>query len=67
MNVRTPSTAPLSLLRQQYLDFLNREPDPTGYAAWQGVINGCAAGNTTCDRIMSHRPSSASPEFQDRG
>jgi Bacterial Ig domain/Calx-beta domain/Domain of unknown function (DUF4214) len=54
-------------IRQQYLDFLNREPDPDGYAAWQQVINNCPAGDTTCDRIHVSSAFFRSPEFQDRG
>ena len=54
-------------VRQQYLDFLNREPDPAGYAAWQSVINTCPAGDTTCDRIHVSSAFFRSPEFQDRG
>ena len=54
-------------VRQQYLDFLNREPDPGGYAAWQAVINGCPQGDTTCDRIHVSSSFFRSPEFQDRG
>ncbi len=54
-------------MRQQYVDFLNREPDPGGYAAWQSVINNCAAGDTNCDRIDVSSAFFRSPEFQDRG
>ena len=54
-------------VRQQYLDFLNREPDPGGFAAWQQVINNCPAGDTTCDRIHVSSNFFRSPEFQDRG
>jgi hypothetical protein len=54
-------------VRQQYLDFLNREPDPGGFAAWQQVINNCPAGDTTCDRIHVSSAFFRSPEFQDRG
>ncbi len=54
-------------VRQHYLDFLNREPDPGGYAGWQAVLNGCAPGNTTCDRIHVSSAFFRSPEFQDRG
>jgi hypothetical protein len=54
-------------VRQQYLDFLNREPDPVGYAAWQAVINGCAAGDISCDRIHVSSAFFRSPEFQERG
>jgi len=54
-------------VRQQYVDFLTREPDPGGFAAWQAVINGCAAGDTNCDRIHVSSSFFRSPEFQDRG
>jgi hypothetical protein len=54
-------------VRQQYLDFLNREPDPAGFAAWQQLINSCPAGDTNCDRIHVSSAFFRSPEFQDRG
>jgi hypothetical protein len=54
-------------VRQQYLDFLNREPDPAGFASWQSLINNCPAGDTTCDRIHVSSAFFRSPEFQDRG
>ena len=54
-------------VRQQYLDFLNREPDPGGNAAWQSVINSCPPGDTSCDRIHVSSAFFRSPEFQDRG
>ncbi|MFZ0062811.1 MAG: Calx-beta domain-containing protein, partial [Pyrinomonadaceae bacterium] len=54
-------------VRQQYLDFLSREPDPAGNAAWQSVINTCPIGDTTCDRIHVSSAFFRSPEFQDRG
>jgi hypothetical protein len=53
-------------VRQQYLDFLGREPDPSG-AAWQALINGCAPGDISCDRIHVSSAFFRSPEFQDRG
>jgi hypothetical protein len=54
-------------VRQQYIDFLGREPDPSGYAAWQDILNKCAAGDTSCDRISVSSGFFRSPEFQDRG
>ena len=54
-------------VRQQYLDFLSREPDPGGYAGWQAVINNCPPGDTTCDRIHVSSAFYRSPEFLDRG
>ena len=55
------------LCEAQYLDFLKREPDPAGNAAWQQVINNCPPGNTTCDRIHVSSAFFRSPEFQVRG
>jgi len=43
----TPTSNPIddtnSFVRQQYLDFLNREPDAGGFAYWTNLINGCGA------------------------
>ena len=54
-------------VRQQYLDFLNREPDPAGFAAWQTILNNCIPGDTSCDRIHVSSAFFRSPEFQGRG
>ncbi len=66
-NGANPIEGTAFFVRQQYLDFLNREPDPVGSAAWQTVINGCMAGDTTCDRIHVSSSFFRSPEFQVRG
>ena len=54
-------------VRQHYIDFLSREPDPAGAAGWEAVINNCPAGDTTCDRIHVSSSFFRSPEFQGRG
>src|SRR5205085_333542 len=54
-------------VRQQYIDFLGREPDPQGFSAWQNILNTCAAGDTSCDRIAVSSGFFRSPEFQARG
>jgi hypothetical protein len=54
-------------VRQHYLDFLGREPDPPGFGAWVSLINGCAPGNATCDRIHVSQAFFESEEFQQRG
>ncbi|HEX8632606.1 MAG TPA: TIGR03118 family protein [Pyrinomonadaceae bacterium] len=54
-------------VRQHYLDFLGREPDPGGFNAWVGILNGCSAGVTSCDRVTVSRSFFESPEFQSRG
>ena len=54
-------------VRQQYLDFLGREPDPFGFAGWTSTINNCAPGDTNCDRIHVSQLFFQSQEFQERG
>ncbi len=70
------NTAPF-LVRQQYLDFLNREPDTAGFNAWVGVLQRCAyeghfgpgksGSDPTCDRILVSSSFFRSPEFQIKG
>ena len=52
---------------QHYVDFLNRMPEPGGYAGWQAVLNGCVPVTESCDRIHVSAAFFQSPEFQDRG
>ncbi|MDQ1524437.1 MAG: trimeric autotransporter adhesin [Pyrinomonadaceae bacterium] len=61
-------------VRQQYLDFLSREPDQGGLNAWLGVLNNCANAFTgpnvasQCDRIyVSGEGFFRSQEFQLKG
>ena len=54
-------------VRQHYLDFLHREPDPKGDANWQALLNGCAQGDTSCDRVHVSSSFFRSSEFQSRG
>jgi hypothetical protein len=62
-------------VRQQYLDFLSREPDQDGYDAWLRVLNNCADVNNTdpnsphagCDRITVSSAFFGSQEFQLKG
>ncbi|MEP6920076.1 MAG: carboxypeptidase regulatory-like domain-containing protein [bacterium] len=54
-------------VRQQYVDFLSREPDPAGYQGWQDIINHCTPGDTECDQIHVSSAFFRSPEFQERG
>jgi Tol biopolymer transport system component len=54
-------------VRQHYLDFLNREPDPVGFAGWQSILNNCAFGDPNCDRITVSSDFYRSEEFQTRG
>jgi len=54
-------------VRQQYLDFLGREPDAAGFASWVSLLNGCAPGNTTCDRVAVSQSFFGSQESLTRG
>jgi uncharacterized repeat protein (TIGR01451 family) len=54
-------------VRQHYIDFLGREPDPVGYQGWQNTLNNCASGDKTCDRIEVSAGFFRSAEFQERG
>ena len=62
-------------VRQQYLDFLSREPEQSGFDAWTGVLNRCAdPGNVDpnnpsagCDRITVSASFFGSTEFQLKG
>jgi hypothetical protein len=54
-------------IRQHYIDFLGREPEPAGLAGWLNVYNNC--GTTVqqpCDRTEISSAFFRSPEFQDR-
>jgi serine protease AprX len=54
-------------VRQQYLDFLGREPDPPGFIGWVSTIRNCAAGDPSCDRVHVSEAFFRSAEFQERG
>jgi hypothetical protein len=62
-------------VRQQYLDFLSREPDAPGLNAWLNVLNNCAdvnnldpnAPSAGCDRILVSSSFFGSQEFQLKG
>ncbi len=62
-----PIDDPQFFVRQHYIDFLNREPDEPGFAAWVSILNNCAAGDTSCDRVHVSEDFFKSPEFQQRG
>src|SRR5215471_14820066 len=54
-------------VRQQYVDFLGREPEEKGFNDWTDTINNCAAGDVSCDRIHVSEMFFRSQEFQARG
>jgi hypothetical protein len=73
----TPASNPINdprfFLRQQYLDFLGREPDADGLANWMATLTGCPNGgfgefeNPDCDRVHVSAGFVQSHEFQGRG
>ena len=54
-------------VQQQYIDFLNRMPDPPGFQGWLNVLNTCSGDTTQCDRIHVSEGFFKSPEFGQRG
>jgi uncharacterized repeat protein (TIGR01451 family) len=59
-------------VRQQYVDFLGREPDSIGLQGWQNVLNNCPpsgkdANGNFCDRVEVSAGFFKSKEFQERG
>lgn len=53
-------------VRQQYLDFLNREPEPGGWNDWSVYADGCPPGNSQCvtdRRVITSSGFFRSPEF----
>jgi uncharacterized protein (TIGR03118 family) len=68
-----PSTNPIDsaqfFVRQQYLDFLNREPDLSGFNFWTNQITSCGS-DATCIAVKRINVSAAfflSIEFQNTG
>ena len=52
---------------QQYVDFLNREPDSTGFANWTSNLNACSPSDWPClnaQRIHTMRGMIESAEFR---
>ena len=56
-------------VRQQYLDFLGREPDAAGFNAYVTLLDNCPDRINTpgCDRVTVSAAFVGSPEFQQRG
>ena len=61
------------LVQQQYIDFLGRFPDGTGFANWFNMVSNCPNGgfgefdNPQCDRVKLSAAFIQSYEFQQRG
>ncbi|MEO7971238.1 MAG: PQQ-dependent sugar dehydrogenase, partial [bacterium] len=68
-NGPNPIDTPEFFVRQHYLDFLNREPDPPGFAFWVNEISLCGS-NQQCIEVKRINVSAAfffSIEFQETG
>ena len=67
--VRAQSFNTAFFVRQQYLDFLSREPDQSGFTFWQGDLDQCGA-DEQCKEVKRINVSAAfflSIEFRDTG
>jgi len=67
--VSNPIDTTSFFVRQQYLDFLNRAPDPAGFAFWVNNIDSCA-GDVGCREVKRIDTSASfflSNEFQRTG
>jgi hypothetical protein len=67
--VRAESFDTPFFVRQQYLDFLGREPDTAGFGFWQNELNSCGS-NAQCREVKRVNVSAAfflSIEFQNTG
>jgi hypothetical protein len=68
-----PIDCPDFFIRQQFLDFLGREPDSNGFANWMATLTGCPNDgfgefdNPYCDRVHVSAGFVQSNEFQGRG
>jgi hypothetical protein len=65
----SPIDATPDYVRQNYMDFLNRAPDSSGFAFWQSEINSCGA-DANCAAVKRVNVSAAfflSIEFQNTG
>jgi Tol biopolymer transport system component len=69
MGCANPIDCPDFFIRQHYLDFLNREPDPEGLAFWTNEITSCG-GDPQCIEVKRISVSASfflSIEFQNTG
>jgi hypothetical protein len=69
VNAANPIFLTPFFVRQHYLDFLSREPDPAGFSTWTNLLNNCSNVNNdpTCDRILVSSSFFGSQEFQLKG
>ena len=62
-----PIDCPEFFIQQHYFDFLNREPEVSGFSGWLALLNNCLSGDPNCDRLHISSAFFRSSEFQGRG
>jgi hypothetical protein len=62
-----PTDAAAFYVRENYLDFLNREPDQSGMDFWTGQMTNCGASDLTVCRVNVSGAFFQSIEFQQTG
>ncbi|MFL6229159.1 MAG: FG-GAP-like repeat-containing protein [Pyrinomonadaceae bacterium] len=65
-----PVDTPSFFVRQQYLDFLVREPDAGGMQFYLNILSGCSGSDAECNKYTRGALSAnffRSPEFQQKG
>jgi len=76
MRLRPGTNVPITIddsdffVQQQYVDFLSRFPDQSGFAFWQDQINSCGPNNPACTEARRVNTSGAfflSIEFENTG
>jgi hypothetical protein len=76
MRLRPGTNVPITIddsdffVQQQYVDFLSRFPDQSGFAFWQDQINSCGPNNPACvegRRVNTSGAFFLSIEFQNTG
>lgn len=67
-NGANPISGSAYFIRQHYMDFLGREPEPAGLQGWLNIFNNCGTTvPTPCDRTEVSSDFYRSDEFQQRG
>jgi hypothetical protein len=65
--VKDPSFNSDFFVRQHYVDFLNREPDPSGRSFWVSQTTGCGSPDSLVCRVNVSAAFFLSIEFQETG
>ncbi len=66
-NAPNPIDTALFFVQMHYVDFLNRQGEPAGVAAWVNQLNTCPPGAQTCDRVETSSRFFRSEEFMLKG